>query len=257
MISPEWRCLVIECITVPLIGLLIALFGVFFDAKSRPRSAGTITLVALLIITAFYTGWSTWDNNRKLEQDKQQAIEDKNVLRDTLNQIATNLSNVGNGINSIAEYFGIKESNRTASVFAKSMQADEALARLSTPETNRINKKITVQYFPKDIDRDLVQSALVAALSKAGFSITSGIGNPTLTATPTNCIWYGSNVTDESIRTVALALTRAGVQIRGIKPYSDPNKPSRINLIQIGSWIEVQNKAPYSVEQISSMQFER
>lgn len=247
----------VQYVIIPLIGLTIALFGVFFDAKSKPKSIGTITLVVLLILTACLTGWSSWDNNKKSEEAKNQAIEDKNILRDTLLNISNQLSNVGSGVTSIAEYFGIQKDNRSNEVLAKSMKADEALSRLSTLKSKQTNKKVTVQYFPKDIDRDLVQSALVTALLKEGFSIKTGVGNPSLTHSKTNSIWYGSSVPDESVRIVALALTRAGVTIRGIQPHSFPNKPSMKNLIQIGSWVKVRNNPPISVEQIITMQIKR
>lgn len=247
----------IDYVLLPLIGLLIALFGVFFDAKSKPKSLGTVTLVALLILTTVYSGWSGWEKNRKAEEDTKQAVADKNVLRDTLLNVSNRLGDIGHGVDFISEQLGIRKENQSSEVVTKAIQADMAFSRLAATKSTEVNQKVTVQYFPKEIDRVLVQSTLVAALSRAGFSIRPGIGNPSLSQVPTNSVWYGASVPDDSIRLVVLALARAGVGIRGIQPFGDPGTPAKANLIQVGSYNLVQDRPAYSVDQISSMAIPR
>ena len=116
-----------------------------------------------------------------------------------------------------------------------------------------MNQKITIQYFPRDLDRDVVRAALLDALKDAGFVLSSGAGNPSLSSVPTNTVWYGTNVPDESIRIVALALMRAGVKLREIKPISNPSSESKSRLIQIGAAARVQQNQAYTVDQVKGM----
>lgn len=261
----------IESVVVPLIGFLIAVFGVFFDAKARPRSIGTLILVLLLVVTALYSGWSAYEKNhaaasekaaadlgrRKAEVERRKSLNIMQNMSETTSNMSRQLGQVYASVTALSVVFGIRNPNPSPQLLAQSVKASGDLIRILTPESARANQKVTVQYFPKEIDRDVIEATLVSTLKDAGFEVESGNGNPMLTEVSTNSIWYGENVPDMSIRVVALALTRAGVKIRGIQKLPNANSPSKINLIQIGSYVAVQNKAPYSVEQIVSMQIPR
>jgi hypothetical protein len=257
--------LMLESILLPLIGLVIALVGVFYDAKERPKSILTAALVFLLIVTSVATGWSSWQRNFQSEESARQAIQDKNKLQEILRNISGQVGYVSGkvgkievSLNTLAQMFGMRSENTTEKSVAESIKANEAMFRIASDKSGQENRKISVQFFPKDIDKDLIQSTLVATLTSVGFSIKSGIGNASLSKTPTNSIWYGAKVPDDAVKLVALSLARAGINIQGIQPFSkDAEKPSKAYLIQIGSYSAIQKDPFYSVEKIVEMKFPR
>ena len=89
---------------------------------------------------------------------------------------------------------------------------------------------ITVQYFPKDFDRAQIEGAL--ARLQGRYKIIRG--QTELGDTPTNAIFYGSNVRPEDVKTVARALLDAGVQVKLIKKFTS-SAGSKASTIQIGS----------------------
>jgi hypothetical protein len=254
---------IFDCAVFPIIGLIIALIGVFFDAKNKPNSWWTRGLVGLLIFLAIANAWSAWikdmESKSKLNDEKAQRaqdVSDKKILQQTLVNLSSSVGTVKDTLNSVADHFGISPQNRNPETIVRSLQAGEALDRVVSHSTKQSNEGVTIQFFPKQIDRDLVQSVLVSTLSNAGFQIQNRVGNRVLNDIPTNCIWYGANVSDESIRTVALALIRAGVQIRGIEQIpSGLNIPNKDHVIQIGSYLAIKDKPAFTVDQISSMNF--
>lgn len=253
---------IFDCVLFPLIGLLIALFGVFFDAKTRPKSFGTIILITLLLLMAVCTGLSAWNKNKQSDSDHQKAdkhseMDAKRIdtLQQTIATLSSKVGTFGDTLSSVADNLGISKNNRSPATIVRSLQAGEVLHKVVSPAAVQSNGQVTIQFFPKQIDRDLVQSVLESSLSRAGFHIQYGIPNPLLHDAQTNWIWYGKNVSNESIRTVALALIRAGIEIRGIEPIPDLNIPNKDNLIQIGSYSGVEDKSPFTVDQISAMNF--
>ena len=140
----------IEFIALPLISFVLALFGVFFDAKRNAVKRGT-TIASHIASTDFCLLWMVRLGIRISDQKEEtkQAIADKNVLRDTLFNVSKKLGEVGVGVDAISEYFGIKIDNRSATVVAKSIQANEALARLTTATSTQVNQKSRFSFFRK------------------------------------------------------------------------------------------------------------
>jgi hypothetical protein len=100
----------------------------------------------------------------------------------------------------------------------------------------------------------------MSALEPLGFPISTGVPNAGVpTDTRTNAIWYGPRVPLADVKEAALALTRAGVQIRLISPLISAQAASRQNMIQVGSLREGEPYAsttlrarPYTAEEIQA-----
>lgn len=89
---------------------------------------------------------------------------------------------------------------------------------------------ITVQYFPKEFDRAQIEGALTRLQGR--FKVVRG--QTELGDTPTNAIFYGSNVGAEEVKTVARALLDAGIKVKLIKKFK-LSTGSKANTIQVGS----------------------
>jgi hypothetical protein len=256
----------VDSVLLPLLGLVIALIGVFFDAKSNPRSLLTVLLIGALLITAAFSSWSAWDKGRQSVSDAAdarshatQAERDKKVLNAAVEAMSTQLKSVNATVVDIRDWvvrFGIRTANAAApspAVLQTALVADEALQRLASPANRSANSTITVQIFSHQLDREVVAATVSTALATEGFKITSGQGNPKLVEQPTNVAWYGPAVPDESIRTVALALVRAGIQMRGLAPFDKNRSAGRSLLIQVGADLRFTRSDPLTVDQINSM----
>jgi hypothetical protein len=110
-------------------------------------------------------------------------------------------------------------------------------------------RKTTVEYFLKDVDQEKV----LGAIQDLGFAVKpiEPIGN-----TPTNAIWFGSQVDIEQVKLVAYALVHAGVNIKDIRPFA--RSEGREGTIQIGGRPGAVDKPALTIEQIKAVkQFTR
>jgi hypothetical protein len=115
-----------------------------------------------------------------------------------------------------------------------------ALAQ-STPAAAR--SEITVEYFRKPTDT----ADLGAALTDLGFRVDpKAMRNPNVT----NAIWYGAEVREESVKLVAYALIRAGYDLVGIQPQSDPTAKRKV--IQVGHNVRLESEEPLTSETIAA-----
>lgn len=252
---------------LPGIGLAIGLWGLFFDARKNLHSIGTTALIAMMAASALYTGWTSWKKAQSAAVQTQQAIKDKDKVIQSLNDLTssmvrvdTNVGHVDSAVTNISaqveklgKALGIRPENQSPDKISQGLKAAQVKATLATPTVLQTNAGITIQYFPKDLDKDLIQSVLLTNLKDAGFTLRSGNGNPTLKHTPTNSVWYGAQVPAESVRLVALSLLQSGVQLQSIAPLSDAANPAKAKLIQIGSLAAAVNKPVFTVEQISAL----
>jgi hypothetical protein len=114
-------------------------------------------------------------------------------------------------------------------------------AAQSTPAAKR--SEITVEYFRKPTDT----ADLGAALTDLGFRVDAkAMRNPNVT----NAIWYGAEVPEESVKLVAYALIRAGYDLVGIQPQSDPTAKRKV--IQVGHNVRLESQAPLTSETIAA-----
>jgi hypothetical protein len=126
----------------------------------------------------------------------------------------------------------------------QSLTANQDLQQTAGLAPRESRKAVTVQYFPKDVDGEKVESALL----ELGFTLDKK--RAPVPGIPTNSIWYGTRVSIGNVKLVALTLIRAGVQIKAIRPFADYSPRKNAALIQVGADVAVINSAPLSVEGI-------
>jgi hypothetical protein len=140
-----------------------------------------------------------------------------------------------------------------------SNQAESIKVALASFKTTGQPEKITIQIYPHKADRDSVLQAVsnlgYPLYDKAGQPIRriSNNTNPTLLDDPTNTILYTADVPDQDARYVAVALIRAGIQLKSIQPYY-PGKPNnftkREHLLQIGASVTNRDRKPLTVDDV-------
>lgn len=105
---------------------------------------------------------------------------------------------------------------------------------------------ITVRYFKKDADVNRVNLVLLALKDRYKTEVTPSV--EALADVPTNCIWYGSGVSIEEAKSIALRLVVAGIQVKAIKPMRSSTEKTRD--IEIGGETSWLYSKPLTVEQI-------
>jgi hypothetical protein len=97
-----------------------------------------------------------------------------------------------------------------------------------------------------------VAGQVTDALKTLGYDVEQRLqqANPALAAKPVDTLSYGCGVHDQDIRTVATALTNAGIPIRRIVSAERNPDPNLIQVISSGITAETQN--PLSISEIST-----
>ncbi len=129
----------------------------------------------------------------------------------------------------------------------QSFEADAQRKQLALKTSNQQRSEITIQYFPKDVDRDIVE----AALRELGFRLFVGVTQ--VENVPTNAIWFGANVKIDDVKLVAYTLIRAGVEIKIIRLFRNP-MGNRAHLIQVGADTAYKDKPALTVADIKNEQ---
>jgi len=107
--------------------------------------------------------------------------------------------------------------------YTKSREQKTNYVRISFDE-------IDIEVFSRDIDRELV----VEALHSKGVDVSEMSPSRSVSGNrPTNTIWYGPNVPKEAVDLVVATLAEGGLEIREIRPFSNPD--GKEAKIQIGS----------------------
>lgn len=117
-------------------------------------------------------------------------------------------------------------------LYKNAVDADAAIQQLvqATSAADRQRRSgITLEIWAKDIDQDRIR----LALSSLGFA--TQVRKASLPGDPTNAVWFGSGAQLDDVKLVALALMRAGIEVRSIRPIqpwiASRDKP----LIQAGA----------------------
>jgi hypothetical protein len=122
-------------------------------------------------------------------------------------------------------------------------EAQARLSAIATQATPQERSRVTVEYFAKPSDSERLKTVL----NSLGFRIkTTEAINPN----PTNVVWYGSEVTANDVKIVALAMIRAGVTLQGIQPFQkSTTKPL---MIQVGHEPRIEDLPPLTTEAIAT-----
>ena len=125
--------------------------------------------------------------------------------------------------------------NQVSSVLQQSVnardEANEIIKRSSAADIER-RKQLTVEYFPKKLDKEVNINIVIPSLQEFGFSVEKK--KAIVKETQTNAIWFGTKVKPEDVKLVAYTLISAGIKIKLIQPFQSPS-PRKDSLIQIGA----------------------
>jgi hypothetical protein len=146
----------------------------------------------------------------------------------------------------------------------KSLSSDKILDRsIAANEAIKLilknyspNNNVIISYYNKTID----EKRVAIELSALGYKFAQKQASNHMESKGTNAIWFGSDVPLGDIKIVALALIRAGIPIRGIRPFrNNLTNPSYKNYtIEVGASVDLESKSPLNVKQILSAKvFER
>lgn len=233
------------------------LFGLFLDPKNRKAWWAKPTLVMMIIIPA---GLAIAFGQQKAESAKRQALQaekqhqiDQLKILELQMQLKSVSADVGKAIQGLQTLLiGFGFTPETAAVASperirKSKLANGLLqeaARSNTPFIKSERQRITVQYFPKNVDPDVVEKTL----SDLGFTFVKRVPQQ---QGATNAIWFGEDVPLSDVKLVALTLVRAGVDVKTIKPFRRSHPVQDRNLlIQVGTDGDYSEKPSMTIKQI-------
>jgi energy-coupling factor transporter ATP-binding protein EcfA2 len=122
-------------------------------------------------------------------------------------------------------------------------EAQARLSAIATQATPQERSRVTVEYFAKPSDSE----RLKAGLTNLGFQFKTPVAiNPNRT----NVVWYGSQVGENEVKIVALALIRAGVALQAIEPFQKTAvKPLTI---QVGHEPRIEDLPPLTADAITT-----
>ena len=225
-------------IILPILALFAGVISLFTDIEKPKGKIMAGILVSLLSITC---GFQMKAHLKAEEEGKWQKEQISNLII-TLRNFESNTYKFFDEIKPKLESFGVTDDNPSFSIIQQSLEADKVRTQLSISTDSIIREKITVQYFPKNVDERIVEDSL------RELSFDFKTGNPGLPDVPTNAIFFGDSVPIEAVKLVALTLIRAGVEIKYIRSFRDST--GRSSLIQVGSRKDYIDKMPISVEEI-------
>ena len=107
-------------------------------------------------------------------------------------------------------------------------ESSKRLLEAEVYATQEPSRSVTVQYFPKDLDRGIVEAAL------RGLGVNLVIGTTQVSESGTNAIWFGQDVSVDDVKLIAMSLIRSGVGIKAIRPFRNPGG-ERSSLVQVGA----------------------
>ena len=219
---------------IPLLTLLIGIISLFANPENI-KSPGDLLknkkilfLIVLLVssfgINSFFAYSDSQEQQEQIEYRNGEIKDLKDILRNFESRTASSFSS----IREVLASFGFrKDSKISLDKLDRSLQAETARKKLISKTGKDVGGSITVKFFPKDVDREVVSKAL----SELNFKIVYGnAANPI----PTNSIWFGKNATDDQIKSVALTLIRAGVDLKQIEQFRTSNG-GRDDMIQVGA----------------------
>lgn len=221
---------------MPLVTLVSALAGLFLDPKDvKKRGYLLLWLVLVMGITVHLNWQDSSDRNR----EKLAAEKDAKTAAEQIGMLISKVSNIGDFLQNSGLSPKLQAQVKT------SASAETSRAKL-LPQLQADAAGITVQYFYKDEDRQVVRKTLQVP----GYRV---IESPGKLSQPTDAIWAGDKVGIDDVRYVALTLLRAGIGIKSIRYFRDASNPRKERLIQVGSDAALASRAPLSVEQVNAM----
>jgi len=131
-------------------------------------------------------------------------------------------------------------------------KSDSANSLIETIQSNHtVDTNVIVNYYSKTSESENI------TLSLKSLSYNLRTENPSnqMRDLQTSCVWFGKKVDIADVKVVALALIRAGIPIKSIRPFGNNSINYKPNVIEIGADVKVVNSSiePYSVYQIDTI----
>lgn len=171
--------------------------------------------------------------NSTLEKKKSELEKKKVQLESEL------MSTYGLSIDSLT-------SLSSSQILDKSISSNDAIKDLI--KTHTPNHDVTIRYYKKTID----EKRIVLELEALGYEFQEKSPSGYMSKRETNAIWFGANVSLNDVKIVALALLRAGIPLKGIRPFrsSVSNPDYKKNIVEVGASADLDIKGVLSVESI-------
>jgi hypothetical protein len=254
----------LELIVMPLLTLIAGVLSLFTDPKSEKARWRKPTMLSLLMLTSLLTIFFGYQNARSSQIEKAANVAQIHSLEGKVSELLKKNSELNSEILTLQE--GIDSTpERTSQIILTALigqgwkrerlrnvdliQIDQSLAAGQLVEAVAADpqrQSITVQYFPKDVDPEIVR----VRLQDLGFTLTTPRSD--LNEIPTNAIWYGEEVDIESVKAIAYTLIGAGVDIKMIRQLN--NSQGREQVIQVGGDGECLNQPALTLEAIEAAQ---
>ena len=210
------------------------------------RLAVGLALILIVTVGMAIVAWRQWQNavnERQMAEDQRGKAEQARIEAEKARRVAEERTDA------LLKQFGWDSSRLSRGSLdqysvQQSLTANQEIQQAARLAPRESRKAVTVQYFPKGVDGNKVESALM----ELGFILDKK--QAPLPGIPTNSIWYGTPVSIEDVKLVALTLIRAGVQIKALRPFADYSPRKNASLIQVGADVAVVNDSPLSVEGI-------
>jgi hypothetical protein len=132
-------------------------------------------------------------------------------------------------------------------LYENAVNADAAIKQLVGETTSagaERRRGTTLEIWTKDIDQDRIR----LALSSLGFP--TQLRQAKLKEDATNAVWFGSRADINDVKLVALALMRAGIAVRAIRPIQEWISSKDQALIQAGAARDANEWPPMTAEQV-------
>lgn len=236
---------------MPIIAMVSGIISLYVDPKDSQAKWIKPLMLILAVFTAIGTIASSYHSSESAKVEKQELQNRINELKDQNKQLMEKIKKIPDEtavIISKLQKFGFSYERAREATPQEIMQSKNANQKLILSQSSNQDierrKAITVEYFPKNVDPNVV----ISALEQLGFKFKAGTAN--VKNIPTNAIWFGSNVSLEDVKLVAYTLIRAGVKIRTIKPFREPSKDHWASKIQVGADGDYKDSPPLTVEQI-------
>ena len=192
-------------------------------------------LISCLMLTAGLTISSNLLDAKKHSAELDDANRQNRETRQILLNVTSNTKDVPDLVTLLRNVFGYSSQNASQARpedIGRSFEANEARGKLLAKKllatsAGKLVEKVTVEYFPKNVEGDVV----VKALRDSGFEVN--MKRPQ-NDEPTNAIWAGDRVSVDDVKLVALTLIRAGVQLKSIRRFRESGGP-KANLVQVGA----------------------
>lgn len=249
---------------LPVAAALVGVVSLFTptdsDTGSRSRRWRLVAIFALLVLQVLIcvlTIASDNEKDQKAEADRSRLNAQIDALQTKLSSVQEATTGVSTQLTAFLRSFGFSSEAVDAlsgapltaaggRILAQAFSANAARANLLSSSPRSSRAQTTVELFPKEVDRTVVDRAL----AETGFQVRQGRPNPANANRPTTAVWYGTDVPAADARLVGLTLMRAGVEIRSLRPLADVS--GHEHLIEVGATVENDARPALTVDQVTN-----